>query len=262
MMAKVCCVYILQYNPLLIRRFIHSELFIVVHVIGRRRVRGETSMPKVWAKHDGDRISVSFNENGQPVDKKTTRKLSHFIRSLVRSGKYYPLHKPWLKVDIAKKQTLLDILNDTFDLPPGSNDWILNYFENKVKSWRARVKKHYYDPSLPFRDQINSKPKRVRLSDWNKIVKAWNKENSKQRSMSAAAFQQRSMYALLLEYLLYPGHVFHITNGLESVNFHTSGLFGIHLLDFNSNVLPVFHSAVSMFLGMKSVLAVHEHVEL
>ncbi|GKC12507.1 zinc finger, CCHC-type containing protein, partial [Tanacetum coccineum] len=94
---------------------------------------------------------------------------------------------------------------DTFDLPPGSNDWILNYFENKVKSWRARVKKHYYDPSLPFRDQINSNPKRVRLSDWNKIVKAWNKENSKQRSMSAAAFQQRSMSAPLVEYLLYPG---------------------------------------------------------
>ncbi|GKA83478.1 hypothetical protein Tco_0805073 [Tanacetum coccineum] len=86
-------------------------LCLCVQVIGRRRVRGQTSMPNNYAKYDGDRISVSFIENGKPVDKKTTSKLSHFIRSLVRSGKYYPLHKPWLKVDIAKKQTLLDILN-------------------------------------------------------------------------------------------------------------------------------------------------------
>nr|GEV82065.1 transposase, Ptta/En/Spm [Tanacetum cinerariifolium] len=80
---------------------------------------------------------------------------------------------------IAKKQTLLDILNDRFDLPPGSDDWILNSFRNKVKSWRARVKKDYYDPSLSFHDQINSKPKQVRLGDWNKLVRSWNIENSK-----------------------------------------------------------------------------------
>nr|GEU54106.1 hypothetical protein [Tanacetum cinerariifolium] len=96
-----------------------------VLVIGRRRVSGQTFMQKKGQNHR-DRISVSFNENGQPVDEKTTSKLSHFIRSLVRSGKYCPLHKPWPKVGIANKQTLLDILNDRFDLSSGSNDWILN----------------------------------------------------------------------------------------------------------------------------------------
>jgi hypothetical protein len=37
-------------------------------VIGRRKVRGQTSMPKIWAQLDDDRVSVSFNGNGQPVD--------------------------------------------------------------------------------------------------------------------------------------------------------------------------------------------------
>ena len=99
-----CCVFIwfniIRYS---FTRFIDSKLFFVVQVIGRRKVRGQTSMPKIWAQPDGDRVSVSFNGNGQPVDKKTSSKLSHFIRSLVKSEKYCPLHKPWPKVGIAKK---------------------------------------------------------------------------------------------------------------------------------------------------------------
>ncbi|PWA43220.1 hypothetical protein CTI12_AA534620 [Artemisia annua] len=74
-------------------------------------------MPKVWIVSDEERISVSFNEYGQPIDKKTTSTLTHFMGSLARSRKYCPLHKPWPKVGSAKKKILLDVLNDKFDLP-------------------------------------------------------------------------------------------------------------------------------------------------
>ncbi|GJZ03292.1 transposase, Ptta/En/Spm [Tanacetum coccineum] len=120
-----------------------------VQVIQRKRVRGPTFMLKVWTKSDEDRISVSLNEYGQPI---------------------------------YKKQTLLDVLNDKFDLPMGCDDWILKSFGKKVRNWRARVKKDYYDPSLSYREQINSKPKRVRPVHWKKLVKTWNKENSKRVS--------------------------------------------------------------------------------
>nr|GEW53499.1 transposase, Ptta/En/Spm [Tanacetum cinerariifolium] len=49
----------------------------------RKRVRGPTMMPKVWTKTEEDRISVQFNEYGQPV-KDTTSTLTHFIGSLAR----------------------------------------------------------------------------------------------------------------------------------------------------------------------------------
>ncbi|GKD12463.1 hypothetical protein Tco_1196870, partial [Tanacetum coccineum] len=122
-----------------------------VQVIQRKRVRGPTFMPKVWTKSEDDRISVSFNEYGQPIDKKTTSTLTHFMGSLARSGKYCPLYKPWPKVGSSKKQTLLDVLNDKFDLPMGCDDWLLKSFGKKVRNWRARVKKDYYDPSLSYR---------------------------------------------------------------------------------------------------------------
>ncbi|PWA60130.1 transposase, Ptta/En/Spm [Artemisia annua] len=72
--------------------------------------------------------------------------------------------------------------DDKFDLPPGSDDWILKSFGRKVKNWRARVKKDYYDPTLPFREQITFKPKRVLASQWKRLVKYWNKGKSKRLS--------------------------------------------------------------------------------
>nr|GEW57755.1 hypothetical protein [Tanacetum cinerariifolium] len=144
----------------------------------RKRVRGPTFMPKVWTKTDKGRISVQFNEYGQPVDE-TTNTLTHFIGSLARSEKYCKLHKPWNKVKNAKKQILLDTVNDKFDLPPGSNDWILKSFGRKVKNLRARVEKDYYDPTLPFHEQIIFKLKRVLASQWKRLVKYWNKGKSK-----------------------------------------------------------------------------------
>ncbi|PWA87324.1 hypothetical protein CTI12_AA132010 [Artemisia annua] len=162
-----------------------------VQVIQRKRVRGPTFMPKVWTVCDEERISVSFNEYGQPIDKKTTSTLTHFMGSLARSGKYCPLHKPWPKVGSAKKKILLDVLNDKFDLPMGCDDWILKSFGKKVRNWRARVKKDYYDPSLPYREQIKSMPKRVRAVQWKKLVKNWNKENSKRVSEKNKANREK-----------------------------------------------------------------------
>ena len=70
-------------------------------------------------------------------------------------------------------------LQDKFDIPMGCDDWLLKSFGKKVRNWRARVKKDYYDQSLSYREQIKSKPKRVHPSQWKKLVKTWNKENSK-----------------------------------------------------------------------------------
>ncbi|XP_024980868.1 uncharacterized protein LOC112517716 [Cynara cardunculus var. scolymus] len=140
----------------------------VVDGSSHKRVRGPTYMPSIWAQEEGDRIPLLFNEYGQPVDKETTNSLSHFMGSLARSGKYCP-------VDISWHQT-------KFDLPPGSDDWILKSFANNVRNWRPRIKKDYYDPSLSLQEQIKSKPKRVRPDQWMNLIDNWNKEEAKKIS--------------------------------------------------------------------------------
>ncbi|PWA81027.1 transposase, Ptta/En/Spm [Artemisia annua] len=121
-------------------------------VIQHKRVRGPTFMPKVWTVSDEERIVFHSMNMGNPL--------------------------------IRKQQ-------DKFDLPMGCDDWILKSFGKKVRNWRARVKKDYYDPSLPYREQIKSMPKRVRTVQWKKLVKNWNEENSKRVSEKNKANREK-----------------------------------------------------------------------
>lgn len=66
-------------------------------------------MPEVWAQEKGDRIPILVNELGQPIGDKVS-KLTHFMGTLSRSGKYCPIYKPWNKVKDSKKQTLLEFI--------------------------------------------------------------------------------------------------------------------------------------------------------
>ncbi|KAJ0942730.1 hypothetical protein HanPSC8_Chr03g0095551 [Helianthus annuus] len=152
------------------------SLFVARNV--RKRVRGPTRMPKVWAQEKGDRIPILVNEHGQPINDKSSQ-LTHFMGTLSRSGKYCPIYKPWNKVKAAKKEALLALLKTKFDIPEAAKGWILQSFGRKVKNWRARVKELYHDPSLSLKEQISSRPKQVQKKQWKKLVKYWNKEKSK-----------------------------------------------------------------------------------
>lgn len=66
-------------------------------------------MPKIWAQEQRHRIPIIVNELGQPINDESS-KLTHFMGTLSRSGKYCPVHKPWNKVDDTKKQFLLKFL--------------------------------------------------------------------------------------------------------------------------------------------------------
>ncbi|XP_024976208.1 uncharacterized protein LOC112514108 [Cynara cardunculus var. scolymus] len=103
----------------------------VIDGSSHRRVRGPTYMPSIWAWEERDRIPVLFNEYGQPVDKETTNSLSHFMGSLARSGKYCPVDISWPQVSTTKKGMLLNFIETKFDLPLGSDDWILKSFAKK-----------------------------------------------------------------------------------------------------------------------------------
>ncbi|KVI07909.1 hypothetical protein Ccrd_013724 [Cynara cardunculus var. scolymus] len=136
-------------------------------------------MPSIWAREERDRIPVLFNEYGQPVDKETSNSLSHFMGSLARSGKYCPVDISWHQVSTTKKGMLVNFIETKFDLPPGFDDWILKSFAKKMRNWRARIKKDYYDPSLSLQEQIKSNPRRVRPDQWMNLIDNWNKEEAK-----------------------------------------------------------------------------------
>ncbi|PWA67365.1 transposase, Ptta/En/Spm [Artemisia annua] len=78
-----------------------------------------------------------------------------------------------------------------FDIPEAGEKWILQSFGRKVKNWRARVKELYHDPSLSVKQQISSRPKQVQKKQWKRLVKYWNKENTKSLSEKNKANREK-----------------------------------------------------------------------
>ena len=66
-------------------------------------------MCKIWGQPEGERISVLFNENGQPI--KNNSHLSHFLGTLARNGKYAPLnYSDWLIVPDEFKNDMMALV--------------------------------------------------------------------------------------------------------------------------------------------------------
>ncbi|KAI7728992.1 hypothetical protein M8C21_023534, partial [Ambrosia artemisiifolia] len=130
-------------------------------------------------ENENDELVEEEFEVPQPENEEDKgSKLTHFMGTLSRSGKYCPIYKAWNKVKDTKKQTLLDFIKTKFDIPEDEEGWILQSFGKKVKNWRARVKERYYDPSLSLQKQISFRPKQVQKKQWRRLVKYWIKIKS------------------------------------------------------------------------------------
>ncbi|XP_071695046.1 uncharacterized protein [Rutidosis leptorrhynchoides] len=107
---------------------------------------------------------------------------------MARRSIYCPVYRRWSKLSsdkkkhVAKRKSLLNIVNLKFDVPDIAEGWILRSLGRKVKNWRARLKKQYYDPTLSLQEQYNSRCSQVQEDHWQKLVRYWNRRRNKQVS--------------------------------------------------------------------------------
>ncbi|XP_071739631.1 uncharacterized protein [Rutidosis leptorrhynchoides] len=107
---------------------------------------------------------------------------------MARSSVYCPIYRRWSKLSsdkkkhVAKRKSLLNVVKSKFDVPDIAEGWILRSLGRKVKNWRARLKKQYYDPTLSLQEQYNSRCSQVQEDHWQKLVRYWNRRRNKQVS--------------------------------------------------------------------------------
>ncbi|XP_071694866.1 uncharacterized protein [Rutidosis leptorrhynchoides] len=152
-----------------------------------RPKRGPTKMLTTWGKEDGIRTTVLFNNFGQLVSK-TTSELTHFLGTMARSRVYCLIYRRWSKISsdkkkhVAKRNSLLNVVKSKFDVPAIAEGWILRSLGRKVKNWRSRLKKQYYDPTLSLQEQYNSRCSQVQEDHWQKLVRYWNRRSNKAKN--------------------------------------------------------------------------------
>lgn len=76
-----------------------------------KETRGPTYMQSIWGRAPNlPLIHVEYNELGQPIGGENS-KLSHFLGSIARNGKYCPIDvKDWHAMPRTKKSEMLDVV--------------------------------------------------------------------------------------------------------------------------------------------------------
>ncbi|KAH6780865.1 hypothetical protein C2S52_012102 [Perilla frutescens var. hirtella] len=116
------------------------------------------------------RILVNFNKKG-------------FLGTLARNGKFTPLDiEDWRKVPKARKDELIRMVKERFDVPNGTEHWILLSIGKKRRHWRSRVKSGCFSSTSSIESQAHSRPIRVNEDQWKNLLPYWGKEKVKEMS--------------------------------------------------------------------------------
>lgn len=71
-------------------------------------------MASVWGLPEEKHLKIKSNELGQPIGKNRS-KLSHFLGTLARNGRYAPIDiEDWHKMPLVRKNDMLDVIKVTY----------------------------------------------------------------------------------------------------------------------------------------------------
>ncbi|XP_075494396.1 uncharacterized protein LOC142531984 [Primulina tabacum] len=148
-----------------------------------KKTRGPTFMKEIWGRPSTlPRIKIRCDDMGRPIGSRRN-KFTDFLGTLARNGKFCPIDvEDWHKMPLDSKKTMLGVIKEKYDLPPGTESWTLRSIATKWRNWKAELKKKYYDPELPMQVLLEERDKRAFVEQYVKLVAQWNSEKSKERS--------------------------------------------------------------------------------
>ena len=70
---------------------------------------------------------------------------------------------------------------------PKSRNWLVNQLGNKLRQYKAKLKKKHYKAELPMERVMENAPETVEETQWNTLVSYWYSEEAK--VMLSGSFQ-------------------------------------------------------------------------
>ncbi|XP_058112926.1 uncharacterized protein LOC131255972 isoform X3 [Magnolia sinica] len=148
----------------------------------KTKTRGPTRSFDVWKMREGQRISISINDLGQP-DCDNASKLTNFIGTIARNGVYAPLtFNDWRAVPNAKKDDMWGLVTSKFEFDGNAKAWVLKSLGKKWREWKGKLKKLYYSSHETDEERLANLDGRVQEDQWKTLVQFWNSEEGKARS--------------------------------------------------------------------------------
>ncbi|KAL0920042.1 hypothetical protein M5K25_009148 [Dendrobium thyrsiflorum] len=107
----------------------------------QKQKRGPTYMCSVWGyhatQHGGERLVANFNKYGQPIGQNKSL-FVEFLGTIAWNGKHAPIDiKSWDKMPKSLKENMLELVQEKFEIPRGSDIWVLQSIGKKWRNWKA-----------------------------------------------------------------------------------------------------------------------------
>nr|CAD1844056.1 unnamed protein product [Ananas comosus var. bracteatus] len=141
-----------------------------------RNGRGPTRMHKIWARHDGDLLALTFNEFDQPVGDEAEQ-FTNFLGTVARSGKDAPLtYKDWRHMPLDNKKIMWSIVKLKYNLGDDNWPWVMKALGKKWKDFKSDLKKKHYDAHSTYEDRLADRDSRVLPEQWRQLIEYWDTE--------------------------------------------------------------------------------------
>ncbi|XP_058076709.1 uncharacterized protein LOC131225238 isoform X1 [Magnolia sinica] len=148
----------------------------------KRRSRGPTRCHQVWNMREGQRIFITTNNLGQPVNENAS-KLTNFFGTIARNGDYAPLtYSNWRVVPNEKKDDMYELVMSKFQFDKEIKSWVLMSIEKKWRDWKCELKKFHYSPHDNDEARLADLNERVQMDQWKALIEFWNSEEGKDRN--------------------------------------------------------------------------------
>ncbi|XP_058078419.1 uncharacterized protein LOC131226741 [Magnolia sinica] len=147
-----------------------------------KRSRGPTRCHQVWNMREGQRIFITTNNLGQPVNENAS-KLTNFLGTIARNGDYAPLtYSNWRVVPNEKKDDMYELVMSKFQFDKEIKSWVLMSIGKKWRDWKCELKKFHYLPHDNDEAWLADLNERVQKDQWKALIEFWNSEEGKVRN--------------------------------------------------------------------------------
>ncbi|CAL1395923.1 unnamed protein product [Linum trigynum] len=151
----------------------------------KKKTRGPTRCIRIIGLEEGNKLSVEFDEDHQPVGENATSFVA-FLRVTVRNRSCCPLQvKEWKDIsrDAIDHMWGIKMKKFTFELPMGKTESIIGHMNALYRDYRHKLKRNYFNKKNNYESRLKNKPKRVSISDWKYLVNLWSDQPFQERSL-------------------------------------------------------------------------------
>ncbi|XP_043687460.1 uncharacterized protein LOC122638672 [Telopea speciosissima] len=124
------------------------------------------------------KITIEFDDNGQPCNDETTQLLS-WIGVKARDANLLPLsYLDWRKIPQQNKDDAVNKIYEKFNIPEDKRKWVEKKLSKRWRDFKHLIKSNVFNKYSTHEERLAHLDARVPLEQWNILLETWSQDSS------------------------------------------------------------------------------------